>query len=81
MLLIACLTSQGMNWSDLAQKKIKPPKIRNELDVSNFCGEDSGVFQVRTNNLSNCTYASEQFFPNVFTAFRAEIGNIKLLKQ
>lgn len=36
------IISQGLNWMDLLQKKIKPPfvpKIRNELDTSNFAEE------------------------------------------
>lgn len=37
-----CITLQGLNWTDLLLKKIKPPfvpKIRNELDTSNFAEE------------------------------------------
>lgn len=37
---------QGLNWSDLAEKKVQSPfrpELRNELDVGNFAEEFTGM--------------------------------------
>ena len=39
---MTCFVDQGMNWDDLAHKRIPAPfvpKIKGELDVSNFSDE------------------------------------------
>ncbi|KAL0191980.1 hypothetical protein M9458_010276, partial [Cirrhinus mrigala] len=36
----------GLNWSDLAEKKVQSPfrpELRNELDVGNFAEEFTGM--------------------------------------
>lgn len=38
--------SQGLNWSDLAQKKVSSPfkpELKSELDVGNFAEEFTGM--------------------------------------
>lgn len=43
---LGSVCSQGLNWADLAQKKVQSPfkpELKNELDVGNFSEEFTGM--------------------------------------